>query len=70
MPKCPKCNSEVPEPKRNWKYGNFEVSMYLCSCGNQFREYYHEGKVNFRLSEHNGTLGGRPKKAPNKTHAE
>lgn len=56
MTKCPKCKADVAEPLKRWKYGNFNVKMYECGCGNKFREYFHEGKLNFVLSTHDGSL--------------
>lgn len=57
MAKCPKCKTQVTNPTKDWKYGNFKVKMYRCPCGNPFREYLKEGKVRFILSAHNGGLG-------------
>jgi len=56
MTKCPKCKKEVPDSLKDWKYGVFHVKMYKCSCGNQFRDYFHEGKLRFILSAHDGSL--------------
>jgi hypothetical protein len=57
MATCPKCKVEVAKPAKNWQYGIFTVKMYKCSCGNQFREYFKQGKVRFILSAYNGGLG-------------
>lgn len=63
MTKCPKCNVEVPKASKDWNYGVFHVELYKCSCGNQFRNYFHEGKLRFILSAHNKSLPvGRPRK--------
>jgi lysyl-tRNA synthetase class I len=61
LAKCPRCQTEVAEPLKSWKYGIFTVKMYKCSCGNQFREYLREGRVKFTLSAHDGGLGPRIK---------
>jgi uncharacterized protein with PIN domain len=57
MAKCPKCKSEISKPDKEWVYGKFDVKMYKCSCGNQFREYFRGNKLRFVLSAHNGGLG-------------
>jgi len=56
MVKCPNCGTEVSEILKDWTYGVFHVNMYKCSCGNQFREYFHKGKLKFILSAHDGSL--------------
>jgi len=53
---CPNCRAEVSKPLKDWKYGVFHVNMYKCDCGNQFREYFHKGKLKFILSAHDGSL--------------
>jgi len=62
MVKCPKCGTNVPKSVKDWNYGIFHVNMYKCDCGNQFREYFHERKLKFVLSAHNGSLGTRKRK--------
>jgi len=63
MVRCPNCKMEVSKPLKDWKYGVFHVNMYKCSCGNQFRQYFHKGKVRFVLSAHDGNLAkGRRQK--------
>jgi hypothetical protein len=61
LPKCPKCQAEITNYVKEWKYGIFTVKMYKCPCNNQFREYVKEGQVKFILSAHNGGLGPRIK---------
>jgi len=61
MVKCPKCKTEVKSPSKTWKYGIFNVKMYKCKCGNQFREYFKGDKLSFELSAHDGGLGKREK---------
>lgn len=56
MAKCPDCKTEVSKPLKEWKYGVFHVKMYKCNCDNQFREYFHKGKLKFILSTHDGSL--------------
>jgi len=67
MAKCPKCQTEVKEPVKTWKYGVFRAKMYKCKCGNQFREYFKENKLSFILSAHDGGLGPRMK--PKRIHS-
>jgi len=61
MVKCPNCKAEVAHPAKEWKYGIFNVKMYRCPCGNQFREYFKGDKLSFILSAHNGSLGPKTK---------
>jgi len=61
MAKCPKCNAEVANPVKDWKYGVFTVKMYRCNCGNEFREYQRKGTLRFMLSAHNDGLGRKRK---------
>lgn len=57
MPKCPKCNIELGNPSKEWRFGSFNVKMFKCSnCGNRYREYFRNGALRFVLSEHNKTL--------------
>jgi predicted RNA-binding Zn-ribbon protein involved in translation (DUF1610 family) len=49
MAKCPNCGKQNERSKKKWKYGQFEVHAYSCSCGNEFREYTHKGKPSFTL---------------------
>jgi len=56
MAKCPKCNTENPNPNKTWKYGIFTVKAYTCkNCQTQFREYYDKnGKHSFTLKLQKG----------------
>jgi transposase-like protein len=58
MPKCPNCTAHTPRTTKEWNFGRFKVRMYKCTkCGNQFREHFKGGTLQFVLSAHNGGLG-------------
>ncbi len=51
MVKCPDCMKEHAEYKKKWKYGQFDVEAYTCTCGTDFREYKLEGKRSYTLKK-------------------
>jgi hypothetical protein len=54
MAKCPKCKKDNTKPDKAWKYGQFKVQAYACSCGTQYREYTKDGKHSFTLKRQQG----------------
>lgn len=54
MAKCPACKKEIAKPDKTWKYGQFTVQAYLCSCGAKFRDYSQKGKHSFTLKLQKG----------------
>jgi len=54
MTKCPDCKKEMAKPVKTWKYGQFTVQAYLCSCGTKFRDYSQKGKHSFTLKLQKG----------------
>jgi len=55
MSRCLKCQKEVRDPEKTWKYGQFKVQAYSCkNCGTQFRDYSKEGKHSFTLKLQKG----------------
>ena len=54
MAKCPNCKNEIAKPDKTWKYGQFTVQAYLCSCGTKFRDYSQKGKHTFTLKLQKG----------------
>lgn len=55
MVKCWNCSKDLTQVNRTWKYGNFDVKEFVCSCKAVTREYSKEGKVSFYL----GALKGK-----------
>jgi len=52
--KCPKCKTEVAKPSKKWKYWQFTVEVFECSCGTKFREYTRDGRHSFTLKLEKG----------------
>ncbi len=55
MPKCPSCMKEVSEIEKSWKFGQYSVDAYECSCGTRFRTYNAKGKSKFTLARKPGS---------------
>jgi uncharacterized protein (UPF0212 family) len=56
LPKCPKCGTDVPKPKKTWKMAGrpdkagkrmeLEIGLYQCpKCQKQFREVLGKRKI-------------------------
>ena len=49
MPKCPSCKKDVSKMIKAWKFGNFDVNAYKCTCQAEFRNYSINGKKKFTM---------------------
>ena len=46
---CPDCGKEYKEYKKKWKYGQFDVEVYSCTCGTDLRSYKKDDVESFKL---------------------
>lgn len=51
MVNCPDCKKESIGYLKKWKYGHFDVEVYTCECGTDFRSYTMSGIEKFKLKK-------------------